>query len=92
MSHSPDFIRGSHGISLTCFGKEGDYTDFVMFFRLFVIFPSVIPEPFRLGTHVNIGFTYHVYGNQAVFLIHSFIFLSLVSSIKIFLSLFSQEL
>ena len=50
---------------------------------------TVRPRRLKLGTHVNSGWIYRVYRNQAAALIHPFLFLSLqLSSIKIFCSSF----
>ena len=56
---------------------------------------NVRPRRLKLGAHVDDGWMYHVYRNQAaaVYLsLYFFIFLSLqFSNIKMFLSPFSQE-
>ena len=57
---------------------------------------TVRPKRLKLGTHVNSGWMYRVYRNQAAaayLSLYFFIFLSLqFSNIKMFLSHFSQEL
>ena len=66
--------------------------------KVFVTLISGIVRPGRLklGAHVDNGWMYHVYGNQAAAaysFLYFFIFLSLqFSNIKMFLSHFSQEL
>ena len=57
---------------------------------------TVRPRRLELGTHVDSGEMYCVYGNQVAALIHSFIssffFLSNFQTLKFFVTLFSQKL